>query len=142
MNKILLAHTSWYSEYIKKMIEISSKIIQEMGFSIDSIKAPGSLELAASAKSKILRNSAEYSGVLFLGIVVRGDTSHYDLVTNETFRCIGDLGMEFVDVAFINNVSYLFKLFLIFLFLKKGSPPIQPFKAKSFSFFNPEGLRF
>ena len=40
MNKILLAHTSWYSEYIKKMIEISSKIIQEMGFSIDSIKAP------------------------------------------------------------------------------------------------------
>jgi len=39
-----------------------------------------------------------------LGIVVRGDTSHYDLVTNETFRCIGDLSMEFVDVAFINNV--------------------------------------
>ena len=56
MNKILLAHTSWYSEYIKKMIEISSKIIQEMGFSIDSIKAPGSLELAALAKSKILKN--------------------------------------------------------------------------------------
>ena len=28
MNKILLAHTSWYNEYIKKMIEISSKIIQ------------------------------------------------------------------------------------------------------------------
>ena len=81
MNKILLVHTSWYSEYVKKMIDISSKIIQEMGFSIDSIKAPGSLELAALAKSKILKNSAEYSGVLFLGIVVRGDTSHYDLVT-------------------------------------------------------------
>ena len=104
MNKILLVHTSWYSEYVKKMIDISSKIIQEMGFSIDSIKAPGSLELAALAKSKILKNPAQYSGVLFLGIVVRGDTSHYDLVTNETFRCISDLSMEFVDVAFINNV--------------------------------------
>ena len=65
MNKILLVHTSWYSEYVKKMIDISSKIIQEMGFSIDSIKAPGSLELAALAKSKILKIQQNIQGFCF-----------------------------------------------------------------------------
>jgi hypothetical protein len=42
MNKILLVATILLAEHIKKMIEISSKIIQEMGFSIDSSKTPGS----------------------------------------------------------------------------------------------------
>ena len=44
------------------------------------------------------------TGILFHGIVIRGETSHYDLVTNETFRSIGSLAENFYDLAIINNV--------------------------------------
>ena len=102
MSKILIAYTSWYKEYIDKMIEESSDILMKSNFSIHLTNAPGAIELAALAKNIILKD--EYIGVLFLGIVIRGETSHYELVTNETFRSIGNLAMDFNEISFINNV--------------------------------------
>jgi 6,7-dimethyl-8-ribityllumazine synthase len=104
MNKILIVRTSWYNKYIEKMLDLSSTILKEESLEIDFAQAPGALELAALAKNKIAKDSRKYSGVLFLGIVIRGETTHYDLVTNETFRCISDLSMEFSDISFINTV--------------------------------------
>ena len=102
MNKILIAHTSWYKEYIDQMVKESSDILTKANFSINLTCAPGAIELPALAKNKILKD--KYSGVLFLGIVIRGETSHYELVTNEAFRSIGNLAMDFNDISFINNV--------------------------------------
>ena len=35
---------------------------------------------------------------------MRGQTSHYDLITQETFRSIGSLAEEYSDISIINNV--------------------------------------
>ena len=102
MNKVLIVHTSWYKEYIDEMIKESSDILIKANFSINLTCAPGAIELAALAKNKILKD--RYMGVLFLGVVIRGETTHYELVTNETFRSIGNLSMDFNDISFINNV--------------------------------------
>ena len=101
MNKILIVHTSWYEDYISSMVDTSIKSL-EKDFEYDIAIAPGSIELAALAKNKILQK--KYVGILFHGIVIRGATSHYDLVTNETFRSIGSLAENFYDLAIINNV--------------------------------------
>lgn len=102
MNKVLIVYTSWYKEYIDEMIKASSDILIKANFSINLTCAPGAIELAALAKNKILKD--KYMGVLFLGVVIRGETTHYELVTNETFRSIGNLSMDFNDISFINNV--------------------------------------
>lgn len=104
MSKILIVHTSWYEENINRMIHISSETLKENDYLFDATVAPGAIELAALAKHKLLMNEGRYVGVIFLGIVIRGGTSHYDLVSNETFRSIGDLAMNFPKIAFINNV--------------------------------------
>ena len=101
MNKVLIVHTSWYEDYISTMVDTSIKSL-EKDFEYDIAIAPGSIELAALAKNKILQK--KYVGILFLGIVIRGETSHYDLVSNETFRSIGSLAENFYDLAIINNV--------------------------------------
>ena len=101
MNKILIVHTSWYEEDITKMIDISVEILEQK-FKCVKAKAPGAIELAALAKSKMHKEN--YVGVICHGIVIRGETSHYDLVTNETFRSIGSLSENFFDIAVINNV--------------------------------------
>ena len=101
MNKILIVHTSWYEEDITKMIDISVEILEQK-FTCVKAKAPGAIELAALAKSKMHKEN--YVGVICHGIVIRGATSHYDLVTNETFRSIGSLSENFFDIAVINNV--------------------------------------
>ena len=101
MNKILIVHTSWYEENITKMIDISVEILEQK-FACVKAKAPGAIELAALAKSNMHKEN--YVGVICHGIVIRGETSHYDLVTNETFRSIGSLSENFFDIAVINNV--------------------------------------
>ena len=101
MNKILIVHTSWYEENITKMIDISVEILEQK-FACVKAKAPGAIELASLAKSKM--HKEKYVGVICHGIVIRGETSHYDLVTNETFRSIGSLSENFFDIAVINNV--------------------------------------
>ena len=107
MNNILVVHTSWYKEHIKSMIDISQGILSK-DFNIDLLCAPGAIELPALAKHKILKREGsdqeQYLGVLFLGIVVRGETTHYELVTTESFRAIGNLALEYPHLAFINNI--------------------------------------
>ena len=101
MNKVLIVHTSWYEEKISNMVNISVEIL-EKSFKCEKAKAPGATELVALAKNKLKK--AKFNGVIFHGIVVRGETSHYDLVTSETFRSIGSLAEEFCDISIINNV--------------------------------------
>ena len=101
MNKILIVHTSWYEEYISKMINISEEILVQK-FECHKAKAPGAIELASLARNKMIKE--EYIGILFLGIIIRGQTSHYDLITNETFRSIGALAENCSNISIINNV--------------------------------------
>ena len=101
MNRVLIVHTSWYQKQIAKMLDISIEIL-EKSFKCDKAKAPGAIELSALAKNKLKRNN--YVGVLFLGIIIKGETSHYDLISSETFRSIGNLADEYFNVALINNV--------------------------------------
>lgn len=101
MSKVLIVHTGWYPESIRIMNRISIEILEKK-YSFEKVAAPGAIELAALAKSKILKN--EYVGIIFNGVVMRGATSHYDLISNETFRSIGSLAENFCDIAVINNV--------------------------------------
>ena len=104
MNKVLIVHTSWYSEYINEMVQVATKIISDSDYQYETTCAPGAIELAALGKHHLIKNKSLYSGILFLGIVIRGETTHYDLVTNETFRSIGDLALTFPSLSVINNV--------------------------------------
>ena len=52
-------------------------------------------------KAKI---TSKTKGILAIGIVIRGDTSHYDLVSNETFRSLGQLALDYPDISIINGV--------------------------------------
>ena len=101
MSKVLIVHTGWYRKSVKKMNQFSIEVIEKK-YTFDKVEAPGAIELAALAKNKILKN--KYIGVIFNGIVIRGETSHYDLISNETFRSIGILAANFYDIAVINNV--------------------------------------
>ena len=88
---------------------VSSKLKQDskktnMNFEVNTATAPGALELASLAQNKIEKFNGEYSGILFVVIIIRGETSHYDLVTKETFRSIGVFSEKNFNIAVLNNV--------------------------------------
>tara|TARA_B100001027_G_scaffold155605_1_gene109473 strand:- start:43 stop:459 length:417 start_codon:yes stop_codon:yes gene_type:complete len=104
MSKFIVVHTSWYEEYINDMKEIISEELA--GLEVSFYEVPGSLELAAMGE-RILKGYHKdegVEGIIFCGVVIRGETTHYELVTTETFREIGNLALDHPWIAIINNV--------------------------------------
>lgn len=59
---------------------------------IDIAWVPGAFEIPLIAKK--MANSGKYDMVLCLGAVIRGSTSHYDLVCSECTKGIAQVGLE------------------------------------------------
>ena len=110
MSRFVVVHTSWYQEYINDMKEIISEELSGLeGLEVWFYEVPGSLELAAMGKKALIEDRGyggdeSIEGIIFCGVVVRGETTHYELVTTETFREIGNLALDYPDIAIINNV--------------------------------------
>ena len=59
---------------------------------VDIAWVPGAFEIPLVAKKMAL--SGKYDMVLCLGAVIRGSTSHYDLVCNECAKGVAQVGLE------------------------------------------------
>ncbi len=62
------------------------------GEDIDAYWVPGAFELPVLAQK--LAESKKYDAVICVGAVIRGSTSHYDLVCNETAKGIAQASMK------------------------------------------------
>jgi len=59
---------------------------------IDVIRVPGAFEIPIMARK--MAKSGGYDAIICLGAVIRGATSHYDLVANEAAKGVAQVGME------------------------------------------------
>ena len=66
---------------------------------VDIVWVPGSFELPIAAKTLLKRKS--YDVIISLGAVIRGETSHYDVVISEASKGI-------TKVSYENNVPIIF----------------------------------
>ena len=58
---------------------------------IDLLWVPGAFELPFAAKK--MSHCGKYDAVICLGTVIRGSTSHYDLVCSEVAKGIASVGL-------------------------------------------------
>ena len=59
---------------------------------IDAAWVPGAFEIPVVARK--MAESGKYDAVICVGAVIRGSTSHYELVVNETAKGIAQAGMN------------------------------------------------
>ncbi|MHC9000679.1 6,7-dimethyl-8-ribityllumazine synthase [Enterococcus bulliens] len=59
---------------------------------IDVYWVPGAFEIPFITKQLI--ENKQYDGILTLGAVIRGATSHYELVTNEVAKGVAQVGLQ------------------------------------------------
>ena len=71
----------------------------ELSNQVDIVWVPGSFELPIAAKTLMKKKS--YDVVIALGAVIRGETSHYDVVISEASKGISQVANE-------NNVPIIF----------------------------------
>ena len=85
-----------FNEFIvSKLISGAEDALVRHGVSeedIDLAWVPGAFEIPIIAKK--MAESGKYDAVLCLGAVIRGATSHYDLVCAETSKGIAQVGLK------------------------------------------------
>ena len=88
--RILIVSTSWNREIIDVMQD--DAISELEGFNvnhIDSIEVPGAFELSQAAEKFI----SSYDAVLALGIIIKGETYHFEVLANETARSLSQVSI-------------------------------------------------
>ncbi len=87
---------SRFNEFItSKLLGGAVDCLQRHGASDDQITVvwvPGAIEITVAAKR--LASSGNYSAVICLGAVIRGQTSHYDYVCQQISRGVGQVNYD------------------------------------------------
>jgi 6,7-dimethyl-8-ribityllumazine synthase len=94
--RILLVEARYYDDIADLLLAGAMKELQGAGAAVEQISVPGSLEIPiaiALALDAAAKKRRPYDGVVALGCVIRGDTIHFEIVSNESARGLMDLAI-------------------------------------------------
>jgi 6,7-dimethyl-8-ribityllumazine synthase len=94
---ILIVEARFYDDMADALLEGASFALKEAGATFDVVTVPGALEIPAAVAMAL--DGADNGGVLYdgfvaLGMVIRGETYHFDIVSNESSRALMDLAVS------------------------------------------------
>jgi 6,7-dimethyl-8-ribityllumazine synthase len=94
---VLVVEARFYDELSDELARGAIKVLEAAGASFERLAVPGALEVpGVIAKAARTRR---YDGYVALGAVVRGQTSHYDIVANESARGLMDLAVQGLSIG-------------------------------------------
>lgn len=88
----LIVEARFYAELADAQAEGAIAVLQAAACSFERVSVPGALEIPA-AIAIAHSGDRHFDGYIALGCVIRGETSHYDTVCNESARGLMDLAL-------------------------------------------------
>lgn len=92
MKPYLIVTAPYYTDISAMLVAGARRAFEAAGASAEEITVPGALEIPAAVA--IAHASGRYAGFVALGCVLRGETTHYDTVANESARGLMDLAVR------------------------------------------------
>ena len=89
--RILIVIAAYYGDISDAQLAAARAVLDEAGAEHETMEVPGSLEIPTAIG--IAHRQGAFDGYVALGCVIRGRTSHYDIVVNESARAIATLGL-------------------------------------------------
>ena len=101
MYHMLIVEAKFYEDISEKLAQGAVQALEMQGASYERVSVPGAFEIPAAIRFAI--NKERYDGFVALGCVIRGQTSHYDVVAQESARGLQELVRTF-NVAVGNGI--------------------------------------
>ena len=93
--RILIVEARFYSDLADELLKGAIDALQAFGAEHDVVTVPGALEIPAAIaladEGGRRPAGVRYDGYVALGAVIRGETYHFEIVSNESARGIMDL---------------------------------------------------
>ena len=94
--RILVVEARFYSAIADELLAGALARLNAAQVEVDTIQVPGALEIPIAALIAVdaaAKTGKPYDGLVALGCVIRGETSHYDIVAGESARGLMDLAL-------------------------------------------------
>ena len=95
--KVLVVCSPYYKDITQNLIKGAIKVLKSNSVRYKIINVPGALEIAPSIKIYSEKSSKEilFDGFVALGCIIRGETYHFEIVSNESARALSDLSITY-----------------------------------------------
>ena len=92
MAKFLIVEARFYDHLNDQLIAGAKGAIEEAGHQADVLTVPGALEIPGAIA--MAAESGRYDGFVAIGVVIRGETYHFEVVSNESAHGLMALAMD------------------------------------------------
>jgi len=92
MSTILLVEARFYPHLNDMLLDGARRAIEAAGHKHETLTVPGALEVPGAIA--LAARSGRFCAFVGLGIVIRGETYHFEVVSNESARGIMDLTLQ------------------------------------------------
>ena len=97
MAKFLIVEARFYDHLNDMLIEGARAAIKAAGHKSETITVPGALEIPGAIA--LAEATGDYDGFVAIGVVIRGETYHFEIVAGESARGIMAMTMDGVAIG-------------------------------------------
>lgn len=97
MAHFLIVEARFYEHLNDMLIEGARAALEAAGHSHETVTVPGALEVPAAIA--MAAESGRFDGFVALGVVIRGETYHFEVVSNESARGIMALTLDGLPIG-------------------------------------------
>lgn len=90
--KLLIVVAPYYKDIADNLLSGAMATAARCGAEVEVIEVPGALEIPSAIA--LAERMSNYDGFVALGCVIRGETTHYDTVCNDSSRGLTLLGLQ------------------------------------------------
>ena len=97
MANFLIVEARFYDHLNDMLIAGARTALEEAGHSVEVLTVPGALEIPGAIA--LAAETGRYDGFVAIGVVIRGETYHFEIVAGESARGIMALTMDGIAIG-------------------------------------------
>jgi 6,7-dimethyl-8-ribityllumazine synthase len=97
MAHFLIVEARFYAHLNDQLLSGARTAIEAAGHSHETVTVPGALEIPGAVA--LAAETGSYDGFVAIGVVIRGETYHFEIVSNESARGLMALTMDGLPIG-------------------------------------------
>ena len=97
MARVLIVEARFYDHLNDMLLAGARRAIEDAGHAHETVTVPGALEIPGALA--LAAETGRYDAYVAIGVVIRGETYHFEIVSNESARGIMALTMDGIAIG-------------------------------------------